>query len=75
MTTVLLQFTLRQTGRMLAQESSFAVANEALDKLTGNIFHHSMTSEEAFFVAEMARGADGAVACKVRNSLWLANSF
>lgn len=67
-TTILLQFTLRQTGRMLAHESSFSVANETLDKLTGNIFHHSMTSEEAFFVAEMARGVDGAVAWKVRNS-------
>lgn len=29
-----------------------------------------MTSEEAYFVAEMARGVDGAVAGKVRNAIY-----
>lgn len=52
-------------GRMLAQESTLQCAKDSLDKLTANIFHHSMSSEEAYFVAEMARGVDGAVAGKV----------
>jgi len=29
------------------------------------IFHHSMTSDEAYFIAEMARGVDGPVAIKM----------
>jgi mediator of RNA polymerase II transcription subunit 12 len=52
-------------GRMLMQESTSQSASDCLDQLTANIFHHSMTSEEAYFVAEMARGVDGAVAGKV----------
>lgn len=53
-------------GRMLAQEATHQAASECLDQLTANIFHHSMTSEEAYFVAEMARGVEGAIAAKVR---------
>jgi mediator of RNA polymerase II transcription subunit 12 len=52
-------------GRLLIQESTFQSASDCLDQLTANIFHHSMTSEEAYFVAEMARGIDGPVAGKV----------
>jgi mediator of RNA polymerase II transcription subunit 12 len=33
--------------------------------MTSLIFHHSMASEEAYFIAEMARGVDGPVAIKV----------
>jgi mediator of RNA polymerase II transcription subunit 12 len=54
-------------GRLISQESSSETAHNCLDKLTADIFHHSMTSEEAYFVAEMARGVDGAVAGKVCN--------
>lgn len=67
MTAIQLQFTLRQMGRLITQESSSKAASDCIDKLTGDIFHHSMTSEEAYFVAEMARGVDGAVASKVLN--------
>jgi mediator of RNA polymerase II transcription subunit 12, fungi type len=63
-TAIQLQFTLRQMGRLIIQESTSQAASDYLDKLTANLFHHSMTSEEAYFVAEMARGVDGAVAGK-----------
>jgi mediator of RNA polymerase II transcription subunit 12 len=66
-----LQFILRQMGRALSQESTHATANAGLDKLTSMIFHHSMTSEEAYFVAELARGVDSAVAGKVKAFFFL----
>lgn len=50
---------------MLAQDATAENASVSLDKLTASMFHHSMTSEEAYFVAEMAGGVDGAVAAKV----------
>lgn len=62
-TTLQFQFLLRQMGRALPQDAS---AGNALDKLTLMIFRHSMSSEEAYYVAQMARGVDGAVAGKVR---------
>ena len=34
-------------------------------KMISLIFHHSMASDEAYFIAEMARGVDGPVAIKV----------
>lgn len=52
-------------GRALSQESTRHSASDGLDNLTFLIFHHSMTSEEAYFVAEMARGVDSPIAGKV----------
>jgi mediator of RNA polymerase II transcription subunit 12 len=52
-------------GRALSCEGTHAAAQASLDKLILMIFHHSMTSEEAYFVAQMARGTEGAVAGKV----------
>ncbi|KAJ7647576.1 hypothetical protein FB45DRAFT_893821 [Roridomyces roridus] len=68
-TSIQLQFILRQMGRALSSEGKHAAAAEAsLDKLILMIFHHSMTSEEAYFVAQMARGTEGAVAAKFINN-------
>lgn len=64
-TAVQLQFGLRQLGRALACESTKEGASASLDKMTSLIFHHSMALEEAYFIAEMARGVDGPVAIKV----------
>jgi len=62
-------------GRQLSEESTRSVASANLDDLTTKIFHHSMTSEEAYFVAEMVRGVDSGVAGKVAFTLmhkWIA---
>ncbi|KAG1807752.1 hypothetical protein EV424DRAFT_1543731 [Suillus variegatus] len=67
-TAVQLQFGLRQLGRALACESTKQGASASLDKMTSLIFHHSMASEEAYFIAEMARGVDGPVAIKFINN-------
>ncbi|KAJ7502832.1 hypothetical protein B0H11DRAFT_1986564 [Mycena galericulata] len=67
-TSIQLQFILRQMGRALSCEGTHAAAHASLDKLILMIFHHSMTSEEAYFVAQMARGTEGAVAGKFINN-------
>ncbi|KAJ7078858.1 hypothetical protein B0H15DRAFT_526897 [Mycena belliarum] len=67
-TSIQLQFILRQMGRALSCEGTHAAAQASLDKLILMIFHHSMTSEEAYFVAQMARGTEGPVAGKFINN-------
>ncbi|KAJ7039194.1 hypothetical protein C8F04DRAFT_1087468 [Mycena alexandri] len=67
-TSIQLQFILRQMGRALSCEGTHAAAQASLDKLILMIFHHSMTSEEAYFVAQMARGTEGIVAGKFINN-------
>ncbi|KAJ7350313.1 hypothetical protein DFH08DRAFT_106631 [Mycena albidolilacea] len=67
-TSIHLQFILRQMGRALSCEGTHAAAQASLDKLILMIFHHSMTSEEAYFVAQMARGTEGVVAGKFINN-------
>ncbi|KAK7057438.1 Med12 domain-containing protein [Favolaschia claudopus] len=67
-TSIHLQFILRQIGRALSCEGSHAAAQASLDKLILMIFHHSMTSEQAYFVAQMARGTEGVVAGKFINN-------
>lgn len=53
-------------GRALSSEGTHAAAAEvSLDKLIFMIFHQAMTPEEAYFVAQMARGTEGVVAAKV----------
>ena len=61
----MLQCDLKQIGRQLAQEATRQAASLHLDELTLTIFHHSMTREEAYFVAEMAREVGSEVAGKV----------
>lgn len=60
-----LQLILRQMDRDLSNESTYQITSERLDKLILMLFHHSMTSEEAYYVGEMARGVENAVAGKV----------
>ncbi|KAF7321446.1 Med12 domain-containing protein [Mycena kentingensis (nom. inval.)] len=69
-TSIELQFLLRHMGRALSCAGTQAAAQAAanLDKLILMIFHHSMTSEEAYFVAQMARGTEGIVAAKFINN-------
>lgn len=62
---VQLQLILKQMGHGLLHDSNNQAANTNLDKLILMLFHHSMTSEEAFYVGEMVRGVDTAVAGKV----------
>ncbi|KAJ7209594.1 hypothetical protein GGX14DRAFT_630911, partial [Mycena pura] len=67
-TSIQLQFLLRQMGRALSREGTHAAAQVSLDKLILMIFHHSMSSEEAYFVAQLARGTEGVVAGKFINN-------
>jgi len=64
-TAVQLQFGLRQLGRAMAHDSTRQAASMSLDKMMSMLFHHSMASDEAYFIAEMAKGIDGSVAEKV----------
>jgi mediator of RNA polymerase II transcription subunit 12, fungi type len=56
---------LRQIGKQFSQELTHQAASKKLDELTFKIFNHSMTSEEAYFFAQMTRGVDSAVSGKV----------
>ena len=60
-----MQFQIKQVGRALSEETTHEAASNALDKLTVMLFHHTKTSEEAYFVGEMTRGAEPTVAMKV----------
>lgn len=64
-TMIQLQLILKQMDRDLSNESTHQATSEKLDKLILMLFHHSMTSEEAYYVGEMARGVENAVAGKV----------
>ena len=59
------QFTLKQMGRALESEMTRQEAGANLDRLIQALFHHSMTSDEAYYVGEMVRGVDSAIAGKV----------
>ncbi|RDB24995.1 Mediator of RNA polymerase II transcription subunit 12 [Hypsizygus marmoreus] len=63
-TMVQLQLILKQMGQGLMQNANDRATNANLDKLILMLFHHSMTTEEAFYVGEMARGVDSVVAGK-----------
>jgi mediator of RNA polymerase II transcription subunit 12 len=56
---------LRQIGKQISQELTHQAASKKLDELTFKIFNHSMTSEEAYFFAQMTRGVDSSVTGKV----------
>lgn len=59
-TAVQLQFVLRQLGKSDDEEASMA-----LDNLSAKIFRNTLSSEEAYFVAKMTKGAGNAIAGKV----------
>lgn len=67
-TAVQLQFGLRQLGRAMAHDTTKQAASASLDKMTSMLFHHSMASDEAYFIAETARDIDGPVAEKFFNN-------
>ncbi|THV06762.1 hypothetical protein K435DRAFT_711026 [Dendrothele bispora CBS 962.96] len=66
-TAIQLQFVLRQMGRKGALESS-GNSGADLDKLTSMIFHHTLSSEEANFVAQMTKGVGSEIAGKFINN-------
>jgi len=61
-----MQLQVKQLGRALSHESTSESASANLNKLTSMLFNHTRTAEEAYYVGEMAHGADVAVASKVR---------
>ncbi|KAI6169577.1 hypothetical protein EDD17DRAFT_1784529, partial [Pisolithus thermaeus] len=67
-TAVQLQFGLRQLGRAMAHDATKQAASASLDKMTSRLFHHSMASDEAYFIAQTARDIDGPVAEKFFNN-------
>lgn len=64
-TAVQLQFGLRQLGRAMANDSTKQAASASLDRMTSVLFHHSIASEEACFIAEIMKEIDNTVAEKV----------
>ncbi|KIK91304.1 hypothetical protein PAXRUDRAFT_830959 [Paxillus rubicundulus Ve08.2h10] len=67
-TAVQLQFGLRQLGRAMAHNLTKQAASASLDKMTSMLFHHSMASDEAYFIAGVAKEIDGPVAEKFVNN-------
>ncbi|GLB37302.1 putative transcription mediator complex subunit Med12 [Lyophyllum shimeji] len=67
-TMVQMQLILKQMGQELLHDPTNQAAHANLDRLIRMLFRHSMTSEEAFYVGEMARGVDRIVAGKFINN-------
>ncbi|KAF5370753.1 hypothetical protein D9758_002110 [Tetrapyrgos nigripes] len=66
-TAIQLQFVLRQMGRKGALEP-YGNTVADLDKLTSMIFHNTLSSEEANFVAQMTKGVGSQIAGKFINN-------
>ncbi|KAG6866656.1 hypothetical protein C0991_000766 [Blastosporella zonata] len=66
-TMVQMQLILREMGQELRDMTNLS-AHANLDRLILMLFNHSMTSEEAFYVGEMAKGVDAVVAGKFINN-------
>ena len=64
-TTIQMQLHVKQLGHALNEESTAEAASANLNKLSSILFHHVKTTDEAYYVGEMARGADITVASKV----------
>lgn len=62
---VQLRLVLGQIGRNLTRESTRQTANSSIDKLSFTLFDQPMSSEEACFIAELAKDVDNQVASKV----------
>ncbi|KAH0589220.1 hypothetical protein H2248_004982 [Termitomyces sp. 'cryptogamus'] len=67
-TMVQMQLILKEMGQDLLRDPTDTSAHANLDRLILMLFSHSMTSEEAFYVGEMARGVDNLVARKFVNN-------
>ncbi|KAF9070892.1 hypothetical protein BDP27DRAFT_1419656 [Rhodocollybia butyracea] len=67
-TAIQLQFVLRQMGRSNTVDTKGTADSAALDKLTTMIFHHTLSSEEASFVAQMTKGVGSEIAGKFINN-------
>ncbi|KAF8875798.1 hypothetical protein CPB84DRAFT_1853156 [Gymnopilus junonius] len=67
-TTIQMQLQVKQLSRALSHESTSECATKDLNKLVAMLFHHTKTAEEAYYVGEMARGADSNVAAKFINT-------
>ena len=58
-----MQLHVKQLGRALSQDTT-EIASTNLNKLSSILFHHTNTADEAYYVAEMVKGADAMVASK-----------
>ncbi|KAI0045300.1 hypothetical protein FA95DRAFT_1495630 [Auriscalpium vulgare] len=67
-TAIEVQFSLKQMGERLALGTPHTHGNTKVDKLIAKFMHHHMSTEEADFVAEMARGVGPTIACKFVNT-------
>ncbi|CAA7259196.1 unnamed protein product [Cyclocybe aegerita] len=67
-TTIQMQLQVKQLGRALSHESTSEAAAANLNKLTTMLFHNTKTADEAYYVGEMARGADATVVTKFINN-------
>ncbi|KAG6886295.1 hypothetical protein C0993_006705 [Termitomyces sp. T159_Od127] len=67
-TMVQMQLILREMGQELLRDPTNTSAHTNLDRLILMLFNHSMTSEEAFYVGEMAKGLDNTVTGKFVNN-------
>ena len=65
-TSIELRFTIRQLGEALQRPLQKDKAEKSLNRLAHTLFGRGMDSEQADFVAEMVRGADGVIIGKVR---------
>ncbi|KAF5388867.1 hypothetical protein D9757_005681 [Collybiopsis confluens] len=67
-TAIQLQFMLRQMGKNNTTSAKSVADSAALDKLTTMIFHHTLSCEEASFVAQMTKGVGSEIASKFINN-------
>ncbi|KAJ3761793.1 hypothetical protein EV360DRAFT_37070 [Lentinula raphanica] len=67
-TAIQLQFLLRQMGKDGVVGTRGKSDSAALDKLTTMIFHHTLSCEEANFVAQMTKGVGSEIAGKFINN-------
>ncbi|EPQ57624.1 hypothetical protein GLOTRDRAFT_137894 [Gloeophyllum trabeum ATCC 11539] len=67
-TAIEMKFVLRGIAEGMSKDETRREASANLDKLTAQLLHHSMTSEQVDFVADMARGVGHAVAGKFVNN-------
>lgn len=66
-TRIALQFTLGQWDEELRDPAREGVATKKLKEFTGQFFHLRMTSDQADFVAGLAKGTSAAVVGKVQS--------
>ncbi len=62
---IAMQYLLKQLGESLSRETTREKSEAQLDRFAGRFFCHSISSDEAEFVAEMTRSTGTVVAGKV----------